>query len=242
MSGEFKPVVVITGAAGGLGRALVSEFSHQGWDVAAVCHRKTLAGEPRAKMTARLDITDARQVSSGFLSILDALGRIDALVNNAGLAADNALPRLDEAQWDDVVDTNLKGPFLCARAVAPVMAAQAGGVIINIASFSGRVGSAGQVNYAAAKAGLFGLTASLAAELGSPPKGGIRVNAVLPGFLDTAMTRPLSPRLKRAAVEANVLKRLNTTAEAARFVAFLAGMRNVSGQIFQLDSRLAPWT
>ena len=239
---DAKPVVVITGALRGLGAAMAAEFSRQDWDVAAVCHRQPLAGEFPVKWSARLDVSDAGQVSAGFSSILAALGRIDALVNNAGVAADQVLPLLGEAAWDRVINTNLKGPFLCSRAVAPIMVGQGGGSIINIASFSGRVGSAGQAGYSASKAGLFGLTSSLAAELGPPQNGGVRVNAVLPGFLDTPMTRGLEAAARRAAVEANALNRLNTTAEAARFVVFLAGMRDVSGQIFQLDSRLASWT
>jgi 3-oxoacyl-[acyl-carrier protein] reductase len=248
---ESSPVAVVTGAAGGLGSALAGEFSRQGWNVAALCHHHP-SGEPEPSpsplvtrhsslVTFAMDVTDSGQVSAGFACLLRVLGRIDVLVNNAGTAADGPLPKLGEAAWDRVLDTNLKGAFLCSRAAAPAMAAQGEGSIINIASFSGRAGSAGQANYSAAKAGLFGLTSSLAVELGAPRSGGIRVNAVLPGFLDTPMTRSLSQRQKRAAVEANALKRLNTTAEAARFVVFLAGMRNVSGQVFQLDSRLASW-
>jgi 3-oxoacyl-[acyl-carrier protein] reductase len=115
------------------------------------------------------------------------------------------------------------------------------GAIINIGSFSGRAGAAGQCNYAAAKAGLFGLTHALAAELGSPDSGGIRVNAVLPGVLDTPMTRALNGRQRRDLAGANVLQRINSAAEVARFIVFLAGMRNVSGQVFALDSRITSW-
>jgi 3-oxoacyl-[acyl-carrier protein] reductase len=136
---------------------------------------------------------------------------------------------------------NLRGAFLCSRAVIPGMAERGDGSIVNVASFSGRTGPAGQANYAAAKSGLFGLTQSLAAELGPPERGGIRVNAVLPGVLDTPMTRSLSPGQRESLIEANVLKRMNSLDEVARFMVFLAGMRNVSGQLFQLDSRIAPW-
>ena len=236
------PVVVITGAAGGLGKALAVEFSRQSWRVAAVCHEKALPPNLAVAKSVLMDVSDGRRVRAGMKKILTALGRIDALVNNAGLVLDDLLPNLSEAAWDRVLDTNLRGAFLCSQAVVPAMVAQREGCIINIASFSGRTGTAGQANYAASKAGLFGLTHALATELGDPRNGGIRVNAVLPGFIETPMTQPTTATRRQAVVKANVLRRLNSLNEVARFIVFLAGMRNVSGQIFQLDSRIASWT
>ena len=238
---EVKPVVVVTGAAGGIGTALVAEFSRQAWTVAAVGHRNPVSARSEATHTSVMDVRNAGQVSACMEEILASLGRIDALVNNAGIIADELLPSLDESAWDRVVDTNLRGAFLCARAVVPAMKLQREGAIINIASLSGKSGTAGQTNYAAAKAGLFGLTHTLAAELGGSASGGIRVNAVLPGFLETPMTKSFSDARRRAMIESNVLKRTNTVEEVARFIVFLAGMRNVSGQLFHLDSRITSW-
>jgi 3-oxoacyl-[acyl-carrier protein] reductase len=236
------PVAVITGAAGGLGAAMVREFQRKGWTVAAVTHRRELPLGAAQAASVALDLTDARQVRNGFEKLLQKLGRFDALVNNAGITADESLARLGEEAWDRVLDVNLRGAFLCSRAVIPSMISRKEGCIINIASHSGKLGAAGQANYAASKAGLFGLTQSLAAELGPPENGGIRVNAVLPGFMETPMTAPIHERQRRALVQANALKRMNSVEEVARFVVFLTGMRDVSGQIFQLDSRITPWT
>jgi 3-oxoacyl-[acyl-carrier protein] reductase len=146
---------------------------------------------------------------------------------------------MDEAAWDQVLSVNLKGAVWCAQTVLRPMLRQRDGHIINIASFSARVGARGQANYAAAKAGLLGFTQSLAKEVG--PRN-VRVNAVLPGVLPTAMTAGLPPATKRAFATANALGRLNSIAEVAAFVVFLATLRNVSGQVFQLDSRTVPWT
>ena len=137
------------------------------------------------------------------------------------------------------MDVNLDGAFRCARAVVRPMMRQRDGQILNITSYGGRVGRAGQANYAASKAALFGFTQSLARELGSR---NIRVNAVSPGFLRTGLVADLTDDQQAAHAAANTLGRFNDVAEVARFVAFLAGMRNVSGQLFQLDSRITPWT
>ena len=144
-----------------------------------------------------------------------------------------------DSDWQDVLEVNLRGPFLCSQAALRPMLAQGDGHILNIASFGGRVGRAGQSNYAASKAGLLGLTQSLAREVGA---SNIRVNAVLPGFLRTGMTGELTETQLATHAAANALGRLNDLGEVARMVVFLAGMRNISGQLFQLDSRIVPWT
>jgi 3-oxoacyl-[acyl-carrier protein] reductase len=166
-------------------------------------------------------------------------GRVDALINNAGTVADELLPQMPDADWDKVLDVNLKGVFLCSQAVLRPMLKQRAGHIINMGSWSGRAGARGQTNYAAAKAGLFGFTTSLAKEVGSR---NVRVNAVLPGVLPTKMTNDLSPEQMAEYASANSLGRINSIDEVSRFVAFLASLENVSGQVFQLDSRIGRWT
>jgi len=236
---KTRRVVLITGAAGGLGQALVCEFTAQGWFVAAGFHRSPLPAQPDTVLPVQLDVSRKDHAQAAALSCLRRWGRLDALINNAGLIADAPLWQSSEADWDRVLRTNLKGAFLCSQAALGPMLDQRRGHIVNIASFSGRVGAAGQANYSAAKAALLGLTQSLAREVGG---GNVCVNAVLPGVLPTAMTANLPAETRERLTRTNVLGRANTLAEVARFVAFLATLENVSGQIFQLDSRLAPWT
>ena len=232
-------VALITGAAGGLGQALAREFQEQGFRVVAGYHRHSVHQETETLWPIALDVTNAENVGAAAKQVLDRWQRIDVLINNAGLTADNLLARMEDADWNAVLDVNLKGAFLCCQAVLRPMLKQRAGHIVNIASFSGRTGAVGQANYAAAKAGLMGLTQALAKEVGSRD---ICVNAVLPGVLATPMTANLAPEVMDAFSQANVLGRINSVEEVARFVSFLATMRNVSGQIFQLDSRIVPWT
>lgn len=232
-------VVLVTGAAGGLGQALVSEFAAQGWRVAAAFHRATSQPETETIWPLPLDVTNRAQASAAVEQILTRWSRLDALVNNAGVTADGLLMQMDAADFSRVLEVNLKGAFLCSQAVVRPMMKQRDGHIINLASFAAKQGTAGQCNYSAAKAGLIGMTASLAKEIGSR---NVRVNAVLPGVLPTPMTEKLSEETVRAFATANALGRLNDVGEVARFIVHLAGMKNVSGQLFQLDSRIAPWT
>ena len=232
-------VVLITGAAGGLGQELAREFAEQQWHVAAGFHVAKLSIDAKQIWPVALDVTDSAQTEEVVRQILARWGRIDLLVNNAGITSDQACSRMNDSSWDRVLDVNLKGVFLCSRAVLEPMLKQGAGQIINVASQSGRVGQRGQANYAAAKAGLFGLTASLAREVGSR---NIRVNSVLPGVLPSGMTARLDPAVLSGFARANVLGRINSLGEVARFVAFLAGLENVSGQLFQLDSRINAWT
>lgn len=239
MSDVVRRVAVVTGAAGGLGTGIVAELARQGWSVAAGWHRRE-PGLPSGDVVAvPLDVTEPGSVQAAIDGIVDRWGRIDLLVNNAGIVSDALLSRMEEPMWDRVVAVNLDGAFRCARAVARPMMRQREGQILNITSHGGRVGRAGQANYAASKAALFGFTQSLARELGSR---NVRVNAVSPGFLRTGLVADLSEKQLDAHAGENTLGRLNAIDEVARFVAFLAGMRNVSGQLFQLDSRISPWT
>lgn len=216
-----SPTALITGGAGGLAVAIRAELEKQGWQVHA---------PPRAQM----DVTDKAQVQR----VIGALPRLDLLIHNAGFLRDASMLKLSEADFQDVLQVNLKGAFLTAQAALKPMLKQRQGHIVTIGSFSALSGPAGQANYAAAKAGLIAFTQSLAAEYG--PRN-IRANCVLPGFLDTQMTRDLLEK-QRPAIEAkHALGRLNTPEDAARFIAFLHTMDNVSGQVFQLDSRIHRW-
>jgi len=232
-------VILITGANGGLGRALVNEFSSQGWRV--VAGARSLSTETTSPHIAQvaLDVTQAEQIDAAIATVLKQFTRIDALVNNAGVTADALCSELSDEDWARVLDVNLRGAFLCSRAVARQMIRQRDGHIINISSLAARRGPRGQSNYAAAKAGLIGLTQSLAKELGSR---NVRVNAIFPGVMPTNMTARMSVEQLGAFAQANALGRINSLDEVARFVAFLASTQNISGQVFSLDSRIAPWT
>jgi 3-oxoacyl-[acyl-carrier protein] reductase len=233
------PVVFITGAAGGLGRALTTEFLAQGWRVVAASHQASEWEAHPSLWPLTLDVTAPEAVRPTVKEILGCWERIDCLVNNAGVTADDSIARLSDDDWERVLDVNLKGAFLCAQAVSRSMCSARDGHIINIASFAARNGTRGQSAYAAAKAGLIGFTQSLARELGSR---NVRANAVLPGVLPTGMTAKLSQEQWTELAGSNVLGRVGTLEEAARFIVFLAAMKHVSGQVFQLDSRLARWS
>ncbi len=231
--------VFITGAAGGLGHVLVNEFLNQGARVAAGFHTQNPFTETECLLPVAGDVTSPDQVNAAMNTVIEKWKTIDVLINNAGITVDNLSWKLSDDDWDQVLDTNLKGPFLCCRAVSRAMLKQRGGHIINITSFSAAHGNHGQSNYAAAKAGLIGLTESLARELG--PRN-VRVNALMPGFIESPMTAKLKPGQLQQFAKTNCLNRLNDPAEVARFIAFLVTTQNISGQVFQLDSRIGRWT
>jgi 3-oxoacyl-[acyl-carrier protein] reductase len=238
------PVALITGAAGGLGRALVAAFLEAGYRVAAGWHERPFPDDGPGNggenlRAVRLDVTDPVSVARAVAEVEAAWDGVTALVNNAGILRDAPLWRMSVADWDAVLAVHLRGIFHCVRAGAPGMQRRGGGHIINVGSHVGLQGARGQANYAAAKAGVAGLTQSLAREWGAAD---IRVNAVLPGMLPTALTAGRSAAQQAAWRRANALGRTGEVAEVARFVAFLAGLRHVSGQVFALDSRpLRPW-
>jgi len=212
------PVVIITGGAGGLATALSDAFRETGAEVVSPGRDE-------------LDVRSSADAHRYF----ERFERIDVLINNAAITGDKLFARLEEADWDAVLDTNLKGAFLCSRAAAKRMIKQRDGSIVQIGSYSALHPPIGQAAYAASKAGLIGLTKSLAKELG--PRN-IRVNCVLPGFLETRMTAALSAEARAAALDRHALGRFNTVEEAARFVQTLCSLNHVSGQVFQLDSRV----
>ncbi len=234
----FDRVVLITGADGGLGKALVRQFAEHGWRVAAAS-RKPPDSEGKQVWRVPLDVTKRQQVESVIELITKRWQQVDVLINNAGAIADAPIWEIDDQKFEEILAVNLKGAFICSQMVLRPMLRRRDGHIVNISSFSGRAGARGQANYAAAKAGLFGLTASLAQEVGSR---NVRVNAVLPGVLPTGMTSHLKPEQLEEFANANALKRINSVDEVARFIAFLVTTQNISGQLFQLDSRISPWT
>jgi 3-oxoacyl-[acyl-carrier protein] reductase len=212
---------LITGGRGALAQALQQELQAAGWKVIA---------PPRSI----LDVRDPASVRQSIAS----LERIDLLVNNAALRRDAPLLKLPAAEWDAVLETNLRGAWLCCRAVFPRMQRQGGGHIVNLGSHTARHGASGQTAYGASKAALLALTQSLAAE-GGPHR--IRVNAVLPGWMPTPFNQDLPPAVHEAARLQHHLQQFNTPQDTARFIAFLHSMPQTSGQIFQLDSRPGSW-
>lgn len=220
----MKPVALITGGTGDLARSIRAELESQGWIVHAPSHQQ-------------MDVTDKAQVQR----VIGALDRLDLLIHNAGMTRDALLIKMTEVAFNEVLNVHLKGAFLCSQAALKLMVKQRQGHIIHIGSFTALSGPAGQANYASAKAGLIGLTQSLAAEYGAR---GIRANCVLPGFLDTKMTRHLlaDDAQHQRVLAAHTLGLLNTVQDAARFIAFLPTLPAVSGQVFQLDSRISRWT
>lgn len=210
---------VVTGGGGALAGAIGSALTGAGYQVAL-------------PQRDELDVRDGGSVSAYFA---DA-GDFDLLINAAGVTRDRAIQRLDEKDWDCVLGVNLDGAFRCAKAALRGMLKRRRGHIVNISSFSALRPPVGQAAYAAAKAGLIGLTQALAVEAGSR---GVRVNAVLPGFLATPMTAKLDAEVIARARAEHVLGRFNTPDEAARFIVALDAMSAVSGQVFQLDSRIA---
>ena len=218
MSTHPKPVAIVTGGEGDLAIILAEQLTESGFHVLAPGRKE-------------LNVTSSESVETFF----DAQNRVDLLVNNAGITRDGLLLKQTPQEWSTVIDTNLKGAQLCSQAAAVLMMRARCGHIVNIGSYSAIKPPLGQTAYAASKAGLIGLTKSYALELG---KRNIRANCVLPSFLETRMTAPLSDAAREAAKGKHALGRFNTVEEAARFIVFLQTSPHLSGQVFQLDSRV----
>lgn len=222
-----RKIALVTGASRGIGQAILHELARQGAYVIGTATREDGAaaiGEALAKAGfkgegVKLDVTDAAEVDAVVEGVLARHGSLAILVNNAGITRDNLLMRMKDAEWDDILATNLTSVFrLCRAALRPMMKARYGR-IVNIASVVGVMGNAGQTNYAAAKAGMIGFSKSLAREVGSR---GITVNCVAPGFIDTDMTRALPEAQRQALIEHVPLGRLGSVHDVAAAVAFLA--------------------
>jgi len=177
-----------------------------------------------------MNVAVAEDVTRAVAEVEKAFGRIDILVNNAGITKDGLMMRMSEADWDNVLDINLKGAFLCTKAVSRIMMKQRAGAIVNVASIIGLIGNAGQCNYSASKAGVIALTKSVAKELAAR---GIRANAVAPGFIQTKMTDDLPAEVQKKMLENIPLKRFGSPDDVANVIAFLAGdeAAYVSGQV-----------
>ena len=236
-------VAVITGAGRGIGRAIALRFAKAGADIACVSrtaeNSEKVATEVRSlgrKAWAHaVDVTDAKAVEAAAEKILADAGRIDVLINNAGVTRDGLLMRMSEEDWDTVLDTNLKGAFTFTKAFTRAFLKQKrSGRIINISSVIGLIGNAGQCNYAASKAALIGFTKSIARELGSR---NITVNAIAPGFIETDMTAALTPEMRAELLKKiplNALGQPEDIAEAALFLAAPAA-RYITGQTITVD-------
>jgi 3-oxoacyl-[acyl-carrier protein] reductase len=222
-------VAVITGGTRGIGLAVAKRLAGDGYDVlltyrgdaaAAAAAKDGLAGSGRQVEVIAADISTADGAGRAIEAAMQSLGRLDVLVNNAGITRDTLLMRMSDDDWDAVLTTNLKGAFLTTKAAIRPMLRQRSGRIVNITSVIGQVGNAGQANYAAAKAGLIGFTKSLAKEVGSR---GITVNAIAPGFIDTRLTAALPDEMKTMLLERTPLNRFGTPDDVAGAVAFLVG-------------------
>jgi len=242
MSQLANQIAVVTGAGRGIGRAIALRFAAEGADVACVSrtaeNSEKVAAEIRAlgrkAWAYAVDVSDAASVNAAAEKILADAGRVDILVNNAGVTRDGLLMRMSDEDWDTVLNTNLKGAFLFTRALSRSFIKQRSGRIINVASIIGLIGNAGQVNYAASKAGLIGMTKSTARELASR---GITVNAIAPGFIETDMTAGLKEEWKAELLKKIPLNCLGQSEDIAHAALFLAGpgARYVTGQVLTVD-------
>ncbi len=231
-------VVMVTGGAAGIGRVTAENFAKEGARV-AICDVNPQAGKEAVKALGpeasfeQVDVSSSTAVSSWVKNVFDRYGQIDVLVNNAGITRDGLIMRMKEADWDAVINVNLKSAFNCIKAVSAIMVKQRSGRIINLASVVGVMGNPGQANYVASKAGMIGLTKTVAKELGSR---GITVNAVAPGFIDTDMTAVLSDKAKEAMLSMIPLQRAGTPQDVADAITFLASgsAAYITGQVIHV--------
>src|SRR5438874_225685 len=242
MSQLANQIAVVTGAGRGIGRAIALKFAAEGADI--VCVSRTAENAEKVADEVRVlggkawahavDVADAKAVAEAGGKILGETGRVDILVNNAGITRDGLVMRMSEEDWDQVIDTNLKGAFLFTKGFSRAFIKQRSGRIINVASVIGLIGNAGQCNYAASKAALIGFTKSVARELASR---GVTCNAIAPGFIETDMTSVIEQNaraelLKR--IPLNCLGQPEDIAEAALFLASPAA-RYITGQVLTVD-------
>jgi 3-oxoacyl-[acyl-carrier protein] reductase len=235
-------IALVTGAAQGIGRDIALALATDGADV-AICDvnleaaQKT-AGDIEAKgrksLALKANVAASADVTAMIDQVVEKFGRIDILVNNAGITRDGLILRMKDEDWDLVLSINLKGAFLCTKAALRYMSKQRGGTIINIASIVGAMGNAGQANYVASKAGLIGLTKTIAREYANR---GITANAVAPGFIDTAMTQALSENVRVELAKQIPMGKLGTPEDVANAVRFLASpwASYISGQVIHVN-------
>ncbi|MCK5305643.1 MAG: 3-oxoacyl-[acyl-carrier-protein] reductase [Candidatus Omnitrophica bacterium] len=233
---------IVTGAAQGIGRKIAEKLAENGSDLMICDVNQEALKEACSElekfnvkiMSSMINVIDHRGVQDLINKTLDKFKKIDILINNAGITRDKLLLRMSEVEWDSVLAINLKGAFNFIKAVTRPMLRQKDGVIINMASIIGIMGNAGQSNYSASKAGLIGLTKSVAKELGSK---GIRVNAIAPGYIITKMTERLPEEVKEAMLKTIPLRRFGEAADIADLVLFLSSAQSkyITGQVIQVD-------
>ncbi|MDQ7066302.1 MAG: 3-oxoacyl-[acyl-carrier-protein] reductase [candidate division KSB1 bacterium] len=235
-------VAVVTGASRGIGRAIALRLAETGARV--VVTATTIEGAQKTAETiqqnggetlpVQVNVADAESVANLFKTVLEQYGRVDILVNNAGITRDNLLVRMSYEEWQAVLDVNLTGVFNCIKAVTRTMMKQRAGKIINISSVVGEIGNAGQANYSAAKAGIIGLTKSVAKELASR---NIQVNCVAPGYIQTDMTEQIPESAREQLLNAIPAGRMGTPEEVAALVVFLASSDSdyITGQVMNVD-------
>ncbi|MFZ0929633.1 MAG: 3-oxoacyl-[acyl-carrier-protein] reductase [Syntrophobacteraceae bacterium] len=236
-------VIVVTGASRGIGRSIAVEMAGPGNHVivnynsspeGAKQTEALIQGRGGSSSAMQFSVADPGAVKAAFKHILDAHGRVDVLVNNAGISKDNLLALMKPGEWDDVMDTNLKGAFLCSQAVIKPMMRRHFGRIVNVTSVVGVIGNAGQCNYSAAKAGIIGFTRSVAREIISR---NITVNAVAPGFIETDMTLAIPQKSREALLSQIPAARYGTPEDVAAAVAFLASdaAGYITGQVIHVN-------
>jgi len=234
---------IVTGASRGIGKAIALKLASLGANIVLNYRsneKEALEVETEIKgmgvetLCVKGDISKSEEVDNLINSAKEKFGTIDVMVNNAGITKDGLIIRMKEEDFDNVIDVNLKGVFNCLKAITPIMMKQKHGKIINLSSVVGITGNAGQVNYSASKAGVIGMTKSLAREIGSR---GITVNAVAPGYIETDMTEALADKYKEDMKKSIPLKRLGKASDVANVVAFLASESAdyVTGQVIQVD-------
>ena len=245
--GFYEKTAIVTGAARGIGRAICLELARLGCNIVFNYH---VSREPAERLEAeiaalgrkcasfQMDVADFAAAEEMVKETMDRFGSVDYLVNNAGIVRDRMLVRMSEKEWDEVLDTNLKGAFNFSRAVAPIMRKAHFGSILNISSISGVTGNIGQANYSASKAGMIGFTKTLARELAGR---NITVNALAFGLIDTEMTQSLPEEIKSKILDAIPLRRAGTVEEAARIATFLLSddARYITGQVIQANGGMA---
>jgi 3-oxoacyl-[acyl-carrier protein] reductase len=241
---DFKDkVVIVTGGSRGIGRAIALELGKRGATVVVNYNRSADAANEVIEaikeaggdgMVMQTDVSDAEQVDAMFKTVNKTYGKIDILVNNAGTTRDNVIMMLKPEDFDSVINTNLRSAWLCSKSASRLMMKKRQGRIINITSVVGIAGNGGQTNYAASKAGMIGLTKSLAKEIA--PRG-ITVNAVAPGFIETDMTSELGDDIRETAISHIPLGRMGTPDDVAKAVAFLASddAKYITGQVVVVD-------
>jgi 3-oxoacyl-[acyl-carrier protein] reductase len=242
MSQLANQIAVVTGAGRGIGRAIALKYAAEGADVVVVSRTQENSEKVAAEIRAlgrkawafAVDVADAAAVNAAAEKILAEAGKVDILVNNAGVTRDGLLMRMSDADWDTVLNTNLKGAFLVTKAFSRAMIKARSGRIINVSSVIGLIGNAGQCNYAASKAGLIGFTQSCAKELAGR---GITVNAIAPGFIQTDMTSELKEEMKAALLKQIPLGSFGEAEDIAGAALYLASpsARYVTGQVLTVD-------